>query len=296
MEEAKLEFEQQLYTNYQSQTTKEKIEDVSAQRTDLSFSILASGSTGNCTYIESGQKRFLVDAGLSGKKIESLFKQIDRDISLVDAIFVTHEHKDHIHGVGVLSRRYNLPIFANRETWKAMERMVGEISPENKQYIEPETMLQLGDIDIVSYNVSHDAAQPQFYAFQKGNKQFVMLTDTGYVSDRLRSQLRNADAYLIESNHEIELLRYGPYPWSVKQRILSDKGHLSNQDGALAIRDLMGSKTKDIYLGHLSQDNNTKELAMLTMEDILQEYDVDTANDLTLHMTDPIEATPIQKI
>ncbi|MGF3067284.1 MBL fold metallo-hydrolase [Facklamia sp. P12945] len=296
MKEAKLKFEQQLYTNYQSQTAKEKIEDISAQRTDLSFSILASGSTGNCTYIESGQKRFLVDAGLSGKKIEALFKQIDRDINLIDAIFVTHEHKDHIHGVGVLSRRYNLPIYANRETWKAMDRMIGEIAPENKQYIEPETMLQLGDIDIVSYNVSHDAAQPQFYAFQKGNKQFVMLTDTGYVSDRLRSQLRNADAYLIEANHEIELLRYGPYPWSVKQRILSDKGHLSNQDGALAIRDLMGSKTKDIYLGHLSQDNNTKELAMLTMEDTLQAYDVDTVRDLKLHMTDPIKATPIKKI
>ncbi|MGF3073012.1 MBL fold metallo-hydrolase [Facklamia sp. P12955] len=296
MKEAKLKFEQQLYTNYQSQTAKEKIEDISAQRTDLSFSILASGSTGNCTYIESGQKRFLVDAGLSGKKIEALFKQIDRDLNLIDAIFVTHEHKDHIHGVGVLSRRYNLPIYANRETWKAMDRMIGEIAPENKQYIEPETMLQLGDIDIVSYNVSHDAAQPQFYAFQKGNKQFVMLTDTGYVSDRLRSQLRNADAYLIEANHEIELLRYGPYPWSVKQRILSDKGHLSNQDGALAIRDLMGSKTKDIYLGHLSQDNNTKELAMLTMEDTLQAYDVDTVRDLKLHMTDPIKATPIKKI
>ncbi|MGF3195667.1 MBL fold metallo-hydrolase [Facklamia sp. P13055] len=296
MKEAKLKFEQQLYTNYQSQTAKEKIEDISAQRTDLSFSILASGSTGNCTYIESGQKRFLVDAGLSGKKIEALFKQIDRDINLIDAIFVTHEHKDHIHGVGVLSRRYNLPIYANRETWKAMDRMIGEIAPENKQYIEPETMLQLGDIDIVSYNVSHDAAQPQFYAFQKGNKQFVMLTDTGYVSDRLRSQLRNADAYLIEANHEIELLRYGPYPWSVKQRILSDKGHLSNQDGALAIRDLMGSKTKDIYLGHLSQDNNTKELAMLTMEDTLQAYDVDTVRGLKLHMTDPIKATPIKKI
>ncbi|MGX7108926.1 MBL fold metallo-hydrolase [Facklamia miroungae] len=296
MEEAKLDFEQAFDIKYHSQTAREKIEEISAQRTDLSFSILASGSTGNCTYIESGQKRFIVDAGLSGKKIESLFKQIDRDISLVDAIFVTHEHKDHIHGVGVLSRRYNLPVYANKATWKAMDRMIGEIAPENKQYIEPETMLQLGDIDIVSYNVSHDAAHPQFYAFQKGKKQFVMLTDTGYVSERLRSQLKNADAYLIESNHEIELLRYGPYPWSVKQRILSDKGHLSNQDGALAIRDLMGAKTKDIYLGHLSQDNNTKELAMLTMEETLQGYDVDTRNELILHMTDPKEATPIQKL
>ncbi|MBG9980761.1 MBL fold metallo-hydrolase [Facklamia sp. DSM 111018] len=272
------------------------MQEVAADKSDLRFSILASGSSGNCTYIETGQKRFIVDAGLSGKKIEQLFQQINRDIRQVDAIFVTHEHKDHIHGVGVLSRRYNLPIYANHKTWQAMEKMLGHIAPENKQYIEPDTMLEMGDLDIVSYNVSHDAAQPQFYAFQKGKKQFVMLTDTGYVSDRLRSQLKDADAYLIESNHEVELLRYGAYPWSVKQRILSDKGHLSNEDGALAIRDLIGNKTKNVYLGHLSRDNNTKELAMDKMEEILQQYDIDTGSDITLHMTDPDQATNIQWI
>lgn len=285
-----------MYSTYQQDSAVAVIQEVAADKSDLRFSILASGSSGNCTYIETGQKRFIVDAGLSGKKIEQLFQQIDRDIRQLDAIFVTHEHKDHIHGVGVLSRRYNLPIYANRKTWQAMEKMLGHIAPENKQYIEPETMLEMGDLDIVSYNVSHDAAQPQFYAFQKGKKQFVMLTDTGYVSERLRSQLKDADAYLIESNHEVELLRYGAYPWSVKQRILSDKGHLSNEDGALAIRDLIGNKTKNVYLGHLSRDNNTKELAMDKMEEILQHYDIDTSSDIFLHMTDPDQATGIQWI
>lgn len=263
---------------------------------DLNFSILASGSSGNCTYIETAQQRFLVDAGLSGKKIEALIKQIDRDLTSIDAIFVTHEHKDHIHGIGVLSRRYNLPIYANRETWRAMETMIGAIDPANRRYIDPESMISIGDVDILSYEVSHDAARPQFYAFQKGDKQFVMLTDTGYVSDRLRQMLKNANAYLIESNHEIEMLRYGPYPWSVKQRILSDKGHLSNEDGALAIRDLIGEKTEAIYLGHLSRDNNTKELAMDTMKRTLNQYDIDTQRENLLLMTDPEIATSLRHL
>ena len=297
MREKQIESKQNLYTDYKVEMNLQNHSTgLSTSTSDLSFSVLASGSSGNCFYIESGQKRFIVDAGLSGKKIEELFKQINRDIKELDAIFVTHEHKDHIHGVGVLSRRYNLPVYANQETWLAMENMVGKIAPENKKIIQPGSMLSLGDIDVVSYNVSHDAIHPQFYAFQKGKKQFVMLTDTGYVSDRLRSQLKNADAYLIESNHEVELLRYGPYPWSVKQRILSDKGHLSNEDGALAVRDLIGEKTKNIYLGHLSRDNNTKQLAMDTMEGILNQYDVDTRRHLRLHMTDPVEATPLRSI
>ena len=260
------------------------------------FSILASGSSGNCTYIETPQKRVLVDAGLSGKKILELFQQIDRDPSQLDAIFVTHEHKDHILGVGILSRRYNIPVYANQNTWRAMETMIGEIPLENRCYIEAGQMLSFGDLDILSYNVSHDASQPQFYAFQKGKEQFVMLTDTGYVSERLRSQLKNATAYLIESNHEIEMLRYGNYPWSLKQRILGDKGHLSNEDAAFAMIDLIGNRTKSIYLGHLSKENNTKELAMTTMERILSERDYGVNRDFKLFMTDPSRATSFKKL
>lgn len=262
----------------------------------LRFSILASGSSGNCTYIETSQKKFLVDAGLSGKKIQQLMYQINRDLEEVDALFVTHEHKDHIQGVGVLSRKYNIPVYANRQTWLAMENQIGAIPLDNRCYIEPEEMISLGDIDILSFNVSHDAAQPQFYAFQKGKKQFVMLTDTGYVSERLKSQLKNATAYLIESNHEIEMLRYGPYPWSLKQRILGDKGHLSNEAGALAINEMIGNQTKQIYLGHLSRDNNTKDLAMATMHNILTLKGKAVNEQFKLHMTDPDNPTSIMRL
>ena len=260
----------------------------------LKYSILASGSSGNATYIETDRTRLLVDAGLSGRKIEGLFKQIDRQVDQVDAILVTHEHKDHIHGVGVLSRKYNLPIYANRKTWSVMAKMIGSVEPDNVRYIEPEDLVTIGDIDILSYQVSHDAIQPQFYAFQKNQKQFVMLTDTGYVSDRLRSMLKDADAYLIESNHEIEMLRYGAYPWSLKQRILSDKGHLSNIDGALVMTDLIGNRTKNVYLGHLSRDNNTKELALASMRETLTRYDFNIDQDIHIHMTDPAQATRLR--
>lgn len=262
----------------------------------IQYSILASGSSGNSTYIETPKKRILVDAGLSGKKITGLLAQIDRRPEDLDAIFVTHEHKDHIHGVGVLSRKYNLPIYANAKTWSQMEQMIGKINPENRCYIEPDELFSFGDLDIQSFNVSHDAIQPQFYAFQKNRKQLVLLTDTGYVSNRLRDQLENADAYLIESNHEIEMLRYGSYPWHLKQRILSDKGHLSNDDGALAMVDMIGQQTSKIFLGHLSRDNNTKLLAMDAMEQTLHNYDIETGRDLNLYMTDPDEATPLFKL
>lgn len=266
-------------------------------RTDqLSFSILASGSSGNCTYIETSHQKILVDAGLSGKKVQGLLAQIDRKMDDIDAIFVTHEHSDHVQGVGILSRKFNLPIYANKETWLAMDKNIGIVKEENRRYVQPDEMLSMGDLDVMTYSVSHDAVSPQFYAFQKGKKQFVMLTDTGYVSQKLRSLLTNANAYLIESNHEIEMLRYGKYPWSLKQRILSDKGHLSNEDGALAMIDLIGENTSDVYLGHLSRDNNTKQLAMNAMEGILSQNDIDIESKIKLHMTDPEIASPLKHL
>ena len=226
------------------------------------YSILASGWSGNCFYLETDQKRILVDAGLSGKKITSLLGEIDRKPEDLDAILVTHEHKDHIHGVGVLARKYHLDIYANQDTWNAME----------------------------------SAACPQFYRFMKDDKSFVMLTDTGYVSDRMAGIIENADGYLIESNHDIEILRSGAYPWSLKQRILSDMGHLSNEDGAETMIRTLGNRTKRIYLGHLSKENNIKELAHMTMVNQLAQADMAVGHDFQVYDTSPDTATPLTSI
>ncbi|HGF1449807.1 TPA: MBL fold metallo-hydrolase [Streptococcus suis] len=262
----------------------------------FNYSILASGSSGNCFYLETDKKKLLVDAGLSGKKITSLLAEIDRKPEDLDAIFVTHEHSDHIHGIGVLARKYGLDIYANKETWHAMETMLGKIDVAQKHIFELGAMKTFGDLDIQSFGVSHDAANPQFYRFMKDNKSFVLLTDTGYVSDRMVGLVENADAYLIESNHDIEILRSGSYSWNLKQRILSDKGHLCNEDGADAMIRSLGNKTKKIYLGHLSKENNIKELAHLTMVNQLAQADLGVGKDFHVFDTSPDTATALTKI
>lgn len=271
-------------------------QSVTVETDDLQISVLASGSSGNAIYVESPNTKLLVDCGLSGKKIEGLMNQIDRDPNDLDAILVTHEHSDHIQGVGVMSRRYNLDIYANNKTWEAMGNKIGKIKTEHKFLFDKTELKTIGDIDVLSFGVSHDAIDPQFYTFQKNNKQFVILTDTGYVSDRMRAALRNADAYLIESNHDVSMLRMGAYPWHLKQRILSDQGHLSNDDGALALVDLIGNKTKRIYLGHLSKENNMKEIARDTFKEILQRKDIGVGEDFFLYDTDPDEAQKLFRL
>lgn len=259
-------------------------------------SILASGSTGNSLYIESDKKKFLVDAGLSGKKITSLLADIKRTPADLDGILVTHEHKDHIHSVGILSRKYDLDIYANELTWQAMSKNIGTIKPEHQHIFEMGKTKTFGDMDIESFGVSHDAAAPQFYQFQRNNKSFVILTDTGYCSEHVRGVVRNADAYLMESNHDLNMLRMGKYPWSLKQRILGDKGHLSNEDGALVMGDVLGDKTKRIYLGHLSRENNMKELAHMTMENSLKEQGLGVNHEFKIYDTDPDQASELFSI
>ena len=264
--------------------------------TDLQISILASGSSGNAIYVESDTTKLLVDCGLTGKKTEALLKQINRSPEDLDAILVSHEHSDHIKGVGIMARKYNLDIYANEKTWDAMTPKLGKLKTEQKYLFNVEENKTIGNIDIVSFAVSHDAIDPQFYTFKKNNKQFVILTDTGYVNDRMRGMLRNADAYLMESNHDISMLRMGQYPWSLKQRILSDKGHLSNEDGALALTDMIGDKTRRVYLGHLSKENNMKEIAHETVKEILIRKDMGVDEQFHIFDTDPDEAQKLFRL
>ena len=251
------------------------------------YSILASGSSGNSFYLETPKKKLLIDAGLSGKKITGLLAEIDRKPEDLDAILITHEHSDHIHGVGVLARKYGMDLYANEATWKAMEgtKYLGKVDDAQKHIFEMGKTKTFGDIDIESFGVSHDAAAPQFYRLMKDGKSFVMLTDTGYVSDRLAGIVADADGYLIESNHDVEILRAG-----------SDLGHLSNEDGADAMIRTLGNRTKKIYLGHLSKENNIKELAHMTMENQLARADLAVGHDFEVLDTSPDTATPLTKI
>jgi len=258
----------------------------------LAFSVLASGSTGNAFYIESEQERFLVDAGLSGKQLDRLFQNIQVNPNKLTGILVTHEHSDHIKGLGIIARKYNLPIYANEKTWKAMENSIGKIALDQKFLFATEEVKTFGDMEIESFGVSHDAAEPMFFTFRHGGKKVSLVTDLGYVSERIKKTVEASDAYIFEANHDVEMLRVGRYPWNVKRRILGDSGHISNEDSGLALTDIIDNNTKRVYLAHLSQDNNMKDLARMSVDNVLTERGI----TLDLRDTDPKEATPLYEV
>ncbi|MEK4387908.1 MBL fold metallo-hydrolase [Solibacillus sp. FSL W7-1464] len=259
----------------------------------MRFSVLASGSTGNAVYVENDEHSFLIDAGLSGKKMEQLFANIDRDMKNLSGILVTHEHSDHIKGLGVIARKYNIPVFANAKTWTAMDGLVGTIPTDLCFDFDMETVKTFGGLDIQSFAVSHDAAEPMFYTFYENGRKLVVITDTGYVSDRMKGYIAAADAYVFESNHDVSMLQMGKYPWSIKRRILSDVGHVSNEDAAVAMADVVAEKPTQIYLAHLSKDNNMKDLARMSVEQTLQSCGIIAGEYLHLHDTDANEPTKL---
>ncbi|MFY4776189.1 MBL fold metallo-hydrolase [Metabacillus sp. RGM 3146] len=259
----------------------------------LQFSVLASGSTGNAIYIETENESLLVDAGLSGKQLEGLLTQIGRTPKQLSGILVTHEHSDHIKGLGVMARKHQLPIYANEKTWKAMENLVGEIPTEQKFIFPMEKIRTFGSLDVESFGVSHDAAEPMFYVFHHEGRKIALITDTGYVSDRMKGIIRNSNAFVFESNHDVDMLRMGKYPWNIKRRILSDVGHVSNEDAALAMTDVIGEDTKRIYLAHLSLDNNMKDLARMAVQQTLESKGFSAGEQFELYDTDPKIPTPI---
>ncbi|GAK03410.1 Zn-dependent hydrolase [Geomicrobium sp. JCM 19037] len=261
----------------------------------MQFSVLASGSTGNAMYVETDKSKILIDAGLSGKKIEELFRSIDRSLSDIDAILVSHEHTDHIKGVGIVARKYNVPVYANEKTWKAMESSIGPVNAEQRFHLETGRIATFEDVDIETFGVSHDAADPMFFVFHHEKKKLAIATDMGYVSERIKGTLKEADALVFESNHDTNMLRMGKYPWNVKRRILGDRGHVSNEDSALALSEIITERTKHVYLAHLSLDNNMKDLARMTVEQTLAEQEVTLGHaGVQLVDTDPFSPTPLR--
>ncbi|CEG21209.1 Putative metallo-hydrolase YycJ [Planococcus massiliensis] len=252
----------------------------------MRFSVLASGSSGNAIYIENDQHSFLVDAGLSGRKMEELFASIGKSMSNLDGILVTHEHSDHIKGLGIVARKHKVPIYANAKTWEAMDGLVGAIPVEQRFHFDMETVKTFGSIDIESFAVSHDAADPMFYVFHENGRKLALITDTGYVSDRMKGIIQASDAFVFESNHDVGMLQMGRYPWSVKRRILSDVGHVSNEDAAVAMSEVMAEKPTRIYLSHLSKDNNMKDLARMSVEQTLQSKGIIVGEYVDLLHTD----------
>ncbi|GIP35990.1 MBL fold metallo-hydrolase [Paenibacillus sp. J2TS4] len=240
----------------------------------LRFSILASGSTGNSMVVTNEETKLLIDAGLSAKKIEQLLEERNVSGNELDAILVTHEHSDHIKGLGALARKYDLPVYANEKTWEALNKQIGQIAEENVKVMETGSMLEFDSIQVESYAISHDAAEPVGYCFYEGEQKLSLATDLGYMSSKVKEQLLDSDVLVLESNHDVEMLRMGKYPWNIKRRILSDVGHLSNESAGDALCELVGGRTKRVYLAHLSQNHNMIDLARMTVGNILEQNDI----------------------
>lgn len=251
----------------------------------LKFSSLASSSSGNCQYIETNNVRILVDAGLSGKRIENALSSIDVSPSSIDYILVTHEHSDHIKGVGVLSRRYDLPVYANKNTWEGMMKSIGKIKEENINIFETNNDFELKDLGIMPYKTFHDSNESVGYSFYYKNKKISLLTDTGKIDDTIIKQISNSNLLMIESNHDVEMLKLGSYPYYLKKRILGDYGHLSNELAGQLITNVIKGNNETVLLAHLSKENNFPELAYQTVLNILNENGLDVSQDLNLELT-----------
>lgn len=229
---------------------------------------IASGSSGNSIYVGTDNTHILIDAGISNKRIEQGL--VDAGISPKDlaGIMVTHEHSDHIAGIGVLSRKYNIPIYATEETLKAIKsyKSLGKVDFELFKPILPDVDFRVGDLTMKPFEISHDAAHPVAYRVQNDKHSVAVATDMGIYNQYIIDHLQNLDCLLIESNHDVRMLETGPYPYYLKRRILGDYGHLSNENCGRLLNTLLHDNIKHIFLGHLSKENNYPDLAFETVK------------------------------
>ena len=264
----------------------------------MKMTVLASGSSGNSIYLSTDNTAILIDAGLSGKELERRMKSVKLNPEDISAILVTHEHGDHIKGAGVLSRRYNIPIYASAGTWKAARKKLGKIGKDFERTIEESW--QLGDFEITSFPIPHDAVEPVGFVVSDGDVNFGLATDIGYITDELYDYLKDLDCILLEANHDIDLLREGSYPGMLKRRIRGNEGHLSNDETAELLPELLKTNEKSscpvVLLSHLSAENNRPELAYLTVKNSVCSAGFQIGKDLILKCAPRDEASEIYNI
>ncbi len=237
----------------------------------MRYCSLASGSNGNCHYIEQDRARVLVDLGLTARTVENRLRSLEVDPGGIRAILVTHEHSDHVQGVGVWARRYKIPIMASEGTWSAMAKSVGNIPGELQVVLKPGKGYRLDDLRIEAFHTYHDARDPFGYSFECGDRKLTIMTDTGTVSSEMEAHLKRSQFAVVESNHDIDMLMNGSYPWPLKKRVRSNLGHLSNQDCGLLLRRVMEVNPEaTVLLGHLSDENNEPQLALETVQHLVE--------------------------
>lgn len=251
------------------------------------FCPLRSGSSGNALFVQAGPVRVLVDAGLSGKAVESALAEIDVAADTLNAILVTHEHSDHIAGAGVLSRRYGLPVYATEGTWLAMENkacMKG-VALQNRIAFANDASFYVRDLAVSPFSIPHDAADPVGFSLLHGGRKICIATDLGHIASGWMGALQDADLVLLEANHDPDMLRASThYHARLKARIMGKRGHLSNDDSGTALTELVEAGLRRVILGHLSAETNSPELAYSTVCAALTEAGVKVGGDVQVDM------------
>ena len=249
--------------------------------------VLATGSRGNSTYIASLTTHLLVDLGTTSLYVEKQLKSANIDPKLIQAIVLTHTHVDHVNGIRVFMKKYHPTLYLTEKMYKELSK---EFDIEKYQIINGD--FDINDIHFRVFKTSHDAPDSNGYVIESNNRSIVYITDTGYINQKNHSLLKNKNLYIMESNHDVKMLMDGKYPYQVKQRILGDKGHLSNKDSAFYLSKFIGNDTKTIVLIHLSHDNNDPSIALDTLKKELQNNDINFFNILIssqIERTDVIE-------
>ena len=238
----------------------------------MKVSVLSSGSKGNCTYIETINHKILIDIGTSALYVERSLRTIGVEPKDIDMIFITHAHIDHVGGLRVFCKKYNPKVYIS-------EKILKESNLKLENIIIDEDILIDSDIRVRSIRLSHDVKDIKGYVIEEDNDSMVYITDTGYINEKSFEYIKNKNLYVFESNHDIEMLMNNPkYPHHTKIRILSDKGHLSNKDSAYYLTKLIGENTHHIILAHLSEQNNTEELALSTLKETLERKNINFKN------------------
>ena len=260
---------------------------------------IASGSSGNCIYAGTESSHLMIDAGISGKRIEAGLNSIGLKTAEMQALLVTHEHSDHISGLGVVARKYGIPIYATAETIEAVKGIssVGKVDETLFHPIEAGAEFQIGDITVEPVSISHDAANPVAYIMKQSDKKMAVITDLGKYDNYLIDKLQDLDVLLLEANHDVRMLQVGSYPYPLKQRILGDRGHLSNESSGQFLGQLLHDKFKKVVLGHLSKENNLAELAYETVrQEVEQGENPYHGNDFPIQVAKRDEVSELIRI
>ncbi|MGL4533852.1 MAG: MBL fold metallo-hydrolase [Fusobacteriaceae bacterium] len=240
----------------------------------MKISILGSGSSGNCTFIESDNIKILIDAGFSCKKIEEKLLSIGEKLEDISGVLITHEHGDHIMGAGIISRKYCIPIYISSESYEHGIIKLGKIEDKNVKLIEAEFFIN--SLKIIPFDVMHDAVRTLGFRIEgKNGKTLALATDIGYVDNRVKEKFKDIDLMVIECNYDYHMLMDCSYPWDLKARVKGKNGHLSNDDSAKFIGEIFSERLKKVYLVHVSKDSNNYSMALKTVEKELERLEID---------------------